>query len=45
MTFIVAAFITLLPLIALIAAAVLTDRINSRAGGQPTQLTYRAYGA
>ncbi len=44
MTFIAIALI-LLPLIVLIAAAVVTDRINRRAGGQVTQLTYRAYGA
>jgi hypothetical protein len=29
----------------LILAAVLTDRVNARSGGQPFQLTYRAYGA
>ena len=40
-----AALITLIPLIVLIVAAVLTDRLNARAGGQSTQLTYRAYGA
>jgi hypothetical protein len=45
MNMIVAAFLVLIPLIVLIGAAVVTDRINSRAGGQTTQLTYRAYGA
>ena len=45
MTFIVAALITLIPLVLLFVAAVATDRINRRAGGQVTQLTYRAYGA
>jgi cyanate permease len=45
MTFLVAALITLIPLIVLVVAAVLTDRLNSRAGGQPADLTYRAYGA
>jgi cyanate permease len=45
MTFLVAALITIIPLIALISAAVLTDRLNARAGGQSAQLTYRAYGA
>ena len=43
MTFIAIALI-LLPLVVLIGA-VATDRINRRAGGQVTQLTYRAYGA
>ncbi len=45
MTFLVAALITLLPLIVLIGAAVLTDRVNARTGGQSIELTYRAYGA
>ena len=45
MTFIVAALFILVPLIVLIGAAVMTDRINRRAGGQVAQLTYRAYGA
>jgi len=45
MTLVFAALITLLPLIVLITAAVLTDRLNTRAGGQATELTYRAYGA
>ena len=44
MTFIAIALI-LLPLVVLIGAAVATYRINRRAGGQVTQLTYRAYGA
>jgi hypothetical protein len=45
MTFLVATFITLIPLTVLIVAAVLTDRLNRRAGGQSLELTYRAYGA
>ena len=45
MTFVLAALLTLLPLMVLIVAAVATDRLNARAGGQSTELTYRAYGA
>jgi hypothetical protein len=45
MTSLVAVLITVLPLIVLIVTAVLTVRINARAGGQSTQLTYRAYSA
>ena len=44
MTFIAIALI-LLPLVVLIGAAVVTDRINRRTGGQSIELTYRAYGA
>jgi hypothetical protein len=45
MTFIVAALITLIPLVVLIGTAVVTDPINRRTGGQSIELTYRAYGA
>jgi hypothetical protein len=45
MTFLFAALITIVPLIVLIGAAVLTARINTRTGGQAAQLTYRAYSA
>ncbi|HEV8401457.1 MAG TPA: hypothetical protein VGQ31_00340 [Candidatus Limnocylindrales bacterium] len=45
MTLIVAALITIVPLIVLVLTAVATARINTRTGGQSTELTYRAYGA